>query len=116
MKTLSEPGSRTPDHDPASRIPDPGLRIPAAHTRRRKHKEIQFTVVKTMSRDVSAALSTNQHLLRWVRKMADLARPQSIHWVDGSQEEYDQLCDEMVKNRTLVRLNQDLWPGCFYAR
>ena len=48
--------------------------------------------------------------------MADLARPKSIHWVDGSQEEYDLLCDEMVKNGTLRRLNQDLWPGCFYAR
>src|SRR5690349_9569265 len=70
----------------------------------------------TLSRDVSAPLSTNPHLLRWVRKMADLARPKSIHWVDGSQEEYDLLCDEMVKSGTLVRLNQDLWPGCFYAR
>jgi phosphoenolpyruvate carboxykinase (GTP) len=48
--------------------------------------------------------------------MADLARPKSIHWVDGSQEEYDLLCDEMVKSGTLVRLDQDLWPGCFYAR
>jgi phosphoenolpyruvate carboxykinase (GTP) len=69
-----------------------------------------------MSRDVSAPLSTNQHLLRWVRKMADLARPKAIHWVDGSPEEYDQLCDEMVRSGTLVRLSQDLWPGCFYAR
>src|SRR3982750_3566909 len=102
MKTLPAPG------------PAPG--IATAHGRRPRHKEIQLNVVKTMSRDVSAALSTNQHLLRWVRKMADLARPQSIHWVDGSQEEYDLLCDEMVKNGTLVRLNQNSWPGCFYAR
>jgi len=48
--------------------------------------------------------------------MADLTRPQSIHWVDGSAEEYDLLCDLMVRNGTLTRLNQDLWPGCFYAR
>src|SRR6187200_1766920 len=70
----------------------------------------------TLSRDVSAPLSTNPHLLRWVRKMADLTRPKSIHWVDGSAEEYDLLCDLMVRNGTLTRLNQDLWPGCFYAR
>src|SRR5204863_2754296 len=56
--------------------------------------EVKSKVVKIMSRDVSAPLSTNQHLLRWVRKMADLARPKAIHWVDGSQEEYDLLCDE----------------------
>ena len=55
--------------------------------------------MKMMSRDVSAPLATNQHLLRWVEKMADLTRPQAIHWVDGSQEEYDQLCDEMVRER-----------------
>jgi phosphoenolpyruvate carboxykinase (GTP) len=48
--------------------------------------------------------------------MADLTRPQSVHWVDGSVEEYDMLCDRMVESGTLTRLNQDLWPGCFYAR
>jgi phosphoenolpyruvate carboxykinase (GTP) len=61
-------------------------------------------------------LTTNEHLLRWVEKMAELTRPERIHWVDGSQEEYDQLCDEMVASGTFIRLNQDLWPGCFLAR
>jgi len=48
--------------------------------------------------------------------MADLTTPAAIHWVDGSQEEYDRLCDEMIANGTFIRLNQDLWPGCYYAR
>src|SRR5437868_3464927 len=61
-------------------------------------------------------LTHNRHLIRWVEKMAALTRPDAIHWVDGSQEEYDRLCDEMVASGTFVRLNQDLWPGCFYAR
>src|SRR5256714_13005215 len=61
-------------------------------------------------------LTKNEHLLRWVEKMAELTRPDRIHWVDGSQEEYDQLCEEMVASSTLIRLNQDLWPGCFLAR
>jgi phosphoenolpyruvate carboxykinase (GTP) len=64
----------------------------------------------------SPALSTNKHLLRWVEKMADLTRPDSIHWVDGSQLEYDRLCGLLEERGTFVRLNQDLWPGCFYAR
>src|SRR5947209_18362792 len=63
-----------------------------------------------------APLSTNKHLLRWVDKMADLTRPAAIHWVDGSQEEYDALCDQMVAAGTFIRLNQELWPGCFLAR
>src|SRR5438477_12480701 len=61
-------------------------------------------------------LTKNEHLLRWVEKMAELTRPARIHWVDGSQEEYDQHCDEMVASGTLIRLNQKLWPGCYLAR
>ena len=64
----------------------------------------------------SVALATNKHLLRWVEKMADLTKPAAIHWVDGSQEENDALCEEMVANGTLIKLNQKLWPGCYYAR
>ena len=58
----------------------------------------------------------NQHLIRWVNKMAEMTRPASIHWVDGSQEEYDRLCRQMVKSGTFIKLNQKLWPNCFLAR
>ncbi|MCE2861468.1 MAG: phosphoenolpyruvate carboxykinase (GTP) [Opitutaceae bacterium] len=61
-------------------------------------------------------LSSNQHLLRWVEKMAALCAPDAIHWVDGSQAEYDALCAQMVGSGTLTRLNEKLWPGCYYAR
>ncbi|HEX5229671.1 MAG TPA: phosphoenolpyruvate carboxykinase (GTP) [Bryobacteraceae bacterium] len=74
------------------------------------------TASTNYARDLSQALSTNKHLLRWVEKMAELAQPDSIHWVDGSQEEYDALCAQMVGSGTFVKLNQDLWPGCYYAR
>jgi phosphoenolpyruvate carboxykinase (GTP) len=58
----------------------------------------------------------NKHLLRWVEKMAELACPAAIHWVDGSQQEYDQLCEQLIANGTFIRLNQEKRPGCFYAR
>ena len=61
-------------------------------------------------------LTTNEHLIRWVEKMAELTQPAAIHWVDGSQQEYDWLCDELVASGTFIRLNQEQWPGCFYAR
>ena len=60
--------------------------------------------------------TTNKHLIRWVEKMAELCQPARIHWVDGSQAEYDELCEELVKAGTFTRLNQELWPGCYYAR
>ena len=48
--------------------------------------------------------------------MAALCRPEAIHWVDGSQQEYDALCDQMVRAGTFTRLDEKLWPGCFHAR
>jgi phosphoenolpyruvate carboxykinase (GTP) len=61
-------------------------------------------------------LSTNKHLLRWVEKIATLTKPAAVHWVDGSQEEYDGLCAQMVASGTFTKLNEKLWPGCFYTR
>ena len=71
---------------------------------------LQFT------RDPSVPLSENKHLRRWVAKIAELTKPAQIHWVDGSQQEYDTLCAQMVESGTFVKLNEDLWPGCYYAR
>jgi phosphoenolpyruvate carboxykinase (GTP) len=48
--------------------------------------------------------------------MAALTKPEQIHWVDGSQEEYDDLCNQLVAGGTFIKLNQDLWPGCYYSR
>ena len=64
----------------------------------------------------SEPLIKNKHLLKWVEEIAALTQPAAIHWVDGSQEEYDQLCAEMVKAGTFIKLNQKLWPGCYYAK
>jgi len=65
---------------------------------------------------ISTPATTNKHLIRWVEKMADLCQPVDIHWVDGSQAEYDYLCDQLVAAGTFTRLNEKLWPGCYYAR
>jgi phosphoenolpyruvate carboxykinase (GTP) len=61
-------------------------------------------------------LSKNDHLLRWVEKMAQLTNPASVHWVDGSQEENAALCAQMVQSGTFIRLNQGLYPGSYYSR
>jgi len=78
--------------------------------------KVMSTVSMKSARDVTRPLSENKHLLRWVEKMAELTKPASIHWVDGSQEEYDALCAQMVESGTLIKLNEELWPGCYYAR
>jgi phosphoenolpyruvate carboxykinase (GTP) len=47
-------------------------------------------------RTPATPLSTNKHLLQWVKKMADLCQPESIHWVDGSAEENESFYKQMV--------------------
>jgi phosphoenolpyruvate carboxykinase (GTP) len=48
--------------------------------------------------------------------MVALCKPAHVHWVDGSQEEYDALCGQLVAAGTFVRLNEEKWPGCFLVR
>ncbi len=65
---------------------------------------------------VETVVTRNQKLLTWVGDMAALAKPDSIYWCDGSQEEYDRLCALMVAAGSLIRLNPKKRPGCFLAR
>jgi phosphoenolpyruvate carboxykinase (GTP) len=60
--------------------------------------------------------TTNQKLIAWVEEVAALTAPDDIYWCDGSQEEYDRLCGEMVESGMMIPLNQELRPGCFLAR
>jgi phosphoenolpyruvate carboxykinase (GTP) len=71
---------------------------------------------KTRDPRVCSPLSQNKHLLRWVEKTAELTQPTSIHWVDSSEAEHESLCDQLIANGTFIKLNQELWPGCYYAR
>src|SRR2546421_1501075 len=73
-------------------------------------------VQKTIEHDPTTPLSTNVHLLNWVEKMANLTKPAAVHWVDGSGEEDEMLKAQMVESGTFIKLNEKLWPGCYYAR
>jgi phosphoenolpyruvate carboxykinase (GTP) len=54
-------------------------------------------------------------LLAWVREMAALAKPDRIVWCDGSAEEYNRLCAEMVASGTMRRLDPAKRPNSFLA-
>ena len=62
------------------------------------------------------APTKNAKLLAWVEEMATLCKPDSIHWCDGSQEEYDQLCDVLVAGGSFVKLNEAKRPHSYLCR
>lgn len=52
----------------------------------------------------------------WVEEMVALCKPDQLHWCDGSQVEYDALCDQLVRNGTFVKLNENKRPNSYLAR
>ncbi|MFN4299221.1 MAG: phosphoenolpyruvate carboxykinase (GTP) [Thermaurantimonas sp.] len=52
-------------------------------------------------------------LLKWVKEMQDLLKPDRVHWCDGSDEEYQAMCDALVKKGTFIPLNPEKRPGSY---
>jgi phosphoenolpyruvate carboxykinase (GTP) len=64
----------------------------------------------------TSALTTHAKLLEWVDEVADLTQPDSIHWCDGSAEEYDSLCAALVEAGTFEKLSDAKRPNSYLAR
>ncbi|MBU6321864.1 MAG: phosphoenolpyruvate carboxykinase (GTP) [Burkholderiales bacterium] len=57
----------------------------------------------------------NKKLIQWVEEVASLTQPDQIHWCDGSQSEYDALCELLVKAGSLKKLNPQKRKNSFLA-
>jgi phosphoenolpyruvate carboxykinase (GTP) len=62
-----------------------------------------------------AGKTSNAKLNAWVTQWAEILQPRDIYWCDGSQDEYDKLCDELVKSGTFTKLDDAKRPNSFWA-
>src|SRR5215203_4416681 len=69
-----------------------------------------------MTAAASEAPTKNQKLTSWVEEIAELTQPDAIHWCDGSAEEYDRLCQELVERGTFEKLSDAKRPNSYLAR
>ena len=65
--------------------------------------------------DDGKKFTKNERLLKWVGDMAALCRPDSVQWCDGSEAEYNSLCELLVKAGTFRKLNPDKFPNSYAA-
>jgi phosphoenolpyruvate carboxykinase (GTP) len=59
--------------------------------------------------------TTNQRLKQWVAEWATILQPDAIHWCDGSAEEYDRLCQELVDHGVFTKLDEAKRPNSYWA-
>ncbi|MFM9002423.1 MAG: phosphoenolpyruvate carboxykinase (GTP) [Acidimicrobiaceae bacterium] len=62
-----------------------------------------------------AGKTSNAKLNAWVTQWAEILQPRDIYWCDGSQDEYDNLCGELVKSGTFTKLDDAKRPNSFWA-
>ncbi|MBR6430595.1 MAG: phosphoenolpyruvate carboxykinase (GTP) [Oscillospiraceae bacterium] len=62
------------------------------------------------------ALTENKAVLDWIDGVVKMTRPDRIVWIDGSEEQLEQLRRQAVEEGILIKLNQEKLPGCYLHR
>ncbi len=62
------------------------------------------------------SLTKNPNVNKWVEEMIAFTKPDNVVWIDGSEEQLEQLKKEAFSTGELLELNQEKLPGCMYHR
>src|ERR1700726_646400 len=74
--------------------------------------------MSSLTIEVDAASSQNRHkeLARWVEEVANLCKPDRVHWCDGSETEYRAMLRLMVLSGTAIPVNESKRPSSVLVR
>ncbi|MCQ2354060.1 MAG: phosphoenolpyruvate carboxykinase (GTP) [Clostridia bacterium] len=61
-------------------------------------------------------MTKNKYILNWIDEMAAMTKPDKIVWIDGSETQAEALRAEACSTGEMIKLNQDLLPGCYLHR
>ena len=61
-------------------------------------------------------MTNNKTILDWIDEMKALVNPDQVVWIDGSEEQLEELRKEAVESGEMIKLNQEKLPGCYYHR
>ncbi len=61
-------------------------------------------------------MTNNKTVLTWLEEMTAMTKPEKIVWIDGSEEQLEQLRKEAVATGEMIKLNEEKLPGCYYHR
>ena len=61
-------------------------------------------------------MTNNKTILAWIDEMKALVNPDQVVWIDGSEEQLEELRKEAVETGEMIKLNQEKLPGCYYHR
>lgn len=65
---------------------------------------------------VGEAPTKNQEMLNWIEEAVELFQPESVVFCDGSEEEWNELAEQLVEHGTLIKLDEEAQPNSFLAR
>jgi phosphoenolpyruvate carboxykinase (GTP) len=68
------------------------------------------------SKGIPGGTTTNARLLAWVNDMVTLCKPDQVHWCDGSEAEYDAMCQKLVDVGAAIKLNDEKRPNSYLVR
>ena len=61
-------------------------------------------------------MTNNKFVLDWIKEMADMTQPDNIVWIDGTEAQAEELRAQACSTGELIKLNQELLPGCYLHR